>query len=63
MKDMDATEANFREIGEVDVDMDACAEAARRPGVDWLAYEHEDPVDPAASLDTRPLPDGYLKVV
>lgn len=51
MKDMDVDEEAFREIGEGDVDMAACADAGRDVGVDWLVYEHDDPADPAASID------------
>ena len=41
----------FREIGEGDVDMAACADAAREIGASWLIYEHDAPEDPAASID------------
>ena len=52
MKDMDASEERgFREIGDGDVDMAACAAAGRDVGVDWLVYEHDQPADPAASID------------
>jgi sugar phosphate isomerase/epimerase len=52
MKDMVTTEdRGFREIGDGEVDMAACAEAGRAVGVDWLIYEHDEPTDPAASLD------------
>lgn len=53
MKDVD-TDAErdecFREIGEGDVDMRACAEAARDAGAEWLIYEHDAPEDPVASI-------------
>ncbi|WP_276256287.1 sugar phosphate isomerase/epimerase family protein [Halomontanus rarus] len=53
MKDMVTDEERgFREIGEGDVDMQACADAARDADVDWLIYEHDMPDDPAASIDT-----------
>jgi sugar phosphate isomerase/epimerase len=53
MKDMDTAEdRGFREIGDGDVDMAACAAAARAAGVDWLIYEHDAPADPAASIET-----------
>lgn len=52
MKDMNVEEEAFREIGDGDVDMAACAEAGRSAGVDWLVYEHDQPADPAASIDT-----------
>lgn len=38
------------ELGEGDVDLTACATAARESGADWLVYEHDDPADPLASL-------------
>jgi sugar phosphate isomerase/epimerase len=40
----------FREIGEGDVDMRGCAEAAHEAGVEWLIYEHDNPGDPVASI-------------
>ncbi len=40
------------EIGEGDVDMQACADAAREADVEWLIYEHDMPDDPAASIET-----------
>ncbi len=53
MKDMAGDEdRGFREIGEGDVDMAACAEAARGADVDWLVYEHDEPDAPAASIET-----------
>ena len=53
MKDMVTDEERgFREIGEGDVDMQGCADAAREAGVEWLIYEHDEPEDPAASIDT-----------
>ena len=53
MKDMVTDEKHgFREIGEGDVDMQGCADAARAADVEWLIYEHDAPDDPAASIDT-----------
>ncbi|MEF8851481.1 MAG: sugar phosphate isomerase/epimerase [Haloarculaceae archaeon] len=53
MKDMDTSvERGFVEIGEGDVDMEACADAAREVDAEWLVYEHDDPDDPAASIET-----------
>ncbi|MFB6173218.1 MAG: sugar phosphate isomerase/epimerase family protein [Halobacteriales archaeon] len=49
MKDMD--DGEFCEIGEGDVDMQACADAAREIDAEWLVYEHDQPDDPAASID------------
>lgn len=51
LKDMDVETATPVEIGTGDVDMQACADAARKVGVEWLAYEHDNPADPAASID------------
>jgi sugar phosphate isomerase/epimerase len=51
MKDMDADAGEFREIGEGTVDMQACADAARDIGAEWLIYEHDEPADPVASLE------------
>ncbi|KZN22592.1 sugar phosphate isomerase [Haladaptatus sp. R4] len=39
------------EIGAGDVDMAACAEAARNAGADWFIYEHDNPDDPKASIE------------
>ena len=38
------------ELGEGEVDIDACAAAARDAGAEWLLYEHDAPSDPVASL-------------
>jgi len=52
MKDMDTSvDRGFVEIGDGDVDMPACAEAAREVGSEWLIYEHDDPEDPAGTID------------
>ncbi|MCO8256609.1 sugar phosphate isomerase/epimerase [Haladaptatus sp. AB618] len=48
MKDM--ADGEFCEIGEGNVDMQACADTARDVGATWLIYEHDQPSDPAASL-------------
>ncbi|QLH82680.1 sugar phosphate isomerase/epimerase family protein [Halosimplex pelagicum] len=50
MKDM--ADGEFCEIGDGDVDMQACADAARGVDAEWLVYEHDEPEDPAASIDT-----------
>ncbi|WP_408957573.1 sugar phosphate isomerase/epimerase family protein [Natrinema sp. 74] len=39
------------ELGDGEVDIDACAAAARSAGAEWLIYEHDEPADPAASLE------------
>ena len=52
MKDMDTSvDHGFVEIGDGDVDMPACAEAARAVGSEWLIYEHDDPEHPRATID------------
>jgi sugar phosphate isomerase/epimerase len=50
MKDM--ADGEFREIGEGDVDMQTCADAARAVDASWLIYEHDQPEDPVRSIDT-----------
>jgi len=52
MKDMDVATEAFREIGDGDVDMGACAEAGREANLDWFVYEHDDPEDPVSSIET-----------
>ncbi len=47
----DTADGRSVELGEGDVDVEACAAAAREAGAEWLVYEHDDPEDPAASLD------------
>ncbi|ELY56815.1 xylose isomerase domain-containing protein [Natronococcus amylolyticus DSM 10524] len=53
LKDMDVSgaEPTFAELGEGDVDVRACIDAATDAGAEWLVYEHDDPDDPAASLE------------
>jgi sugar phosphate isomerase/epimerase len=51
MKDVRLADDTPVEIGTGDVDMQACADAARTTGADWLIYEHDYPDDPAASID------------
>ena len=52
MKDMDTSvERGFVEIGEGDVDMRACADAAREIGSEWLIYEHDEPENPIESIE------------
>lgn len=50
LKDVDAA-GEPCEIGEGVVDMAACAAAARDSGATWLIYEHDQPEDPARSID------------
>lgn len=52
VKDVDVDRKASVEVGEGDVDLAACVEAARDEGVDWYVYEHDDPDDPLASLLT-----------
>ncbi|MFB6119634.1 MAG: sugar phosphate isomerase/epimerase family protein [Halobacteriaceae archaeon] len=52
MKDMHVEEREFAEIGAGDVDMQACADAARDVDAEWLIYEHDDPENPAESIQT-----------
>jgi sugar phosphate isomerase/epimerase len=53
LKDMapSAGEGAFREIGAGEVDVRACAAAAADADAEWLVYEHDDPDDPAASIE------------
>ncbi|MDG5821038.1 sugar phosphate isomerase/epimerase [Natronococcus sp. A-GB7] len=53
LKDMNVggAEPTFAELGEGDLDVQACVEAAADAGAEWLVYEHDDPDDPAASLE------------
>jgi sugar phosphate isomerase/epimerase len=51
MKDVRLADDTPVEIGTGDVDMQACADAARTVDADWLIYEHDNPDDPAASID------------
>jgi sugar phosphate isomerase/epimerase len=38
------------ELGEGDLAIEACVEAADDAGTEWLIYEHDEPTDPEASL-------------
>ncbi len=51
MKDM-TDDGEFAEIGEGVVDMQACADAARNAGAEWLMYEHDEPANPRESIAT-----------
>lgn len=48
--DADVASASPTELGEGDLDLEACAEAARSAGVEWYIYEHDEPADPHESL-------------
>ncbi|SDK53945.1 sugar phosphate isomerase/epimerase family protein [Natronorubrum texcoconense] len=39
------------ELGDGDVDLEACLDAARRADVEWYIYEHDEPTDPRESLE------------
>jgi sugar phosphate isomerase/epimerase len=39
------------ELGDCDVDSEACVRAALEAGTEWLVYEHDEPDDPEASLE------------
>jgi len=39
------------ELGEGDLDVEACVAAARDAGTEWLVYEHDRPTDPEESLE------------
>ena len=51
MKDMDKASEEYREIGDGDVDMATCMQAGYDVGVEWFIYEHDDPDNPAESID------------
>lgn len=52
MKDMTTgVNPEFVKIGDGDVDMQACARAAEAVDTEWLVYEHDDPADPATSIE------------
>ena len=52
MKDVRVADETPVEIGSGDVDMQACADAARHANIEWLIYEHDIPEDPAESIET-----------
>ncbi|WP_158055779.1 sugar phosphate isomerase/epimerase family protein [Halorussus halophilus] len=47
----DTADSQSVELGEGILDSEACVEAARDAGAEWLVYEHDEPDDPAASLE------------
>lgn len=51
LKDVEIATGTPVEIGEGDVDMLDCAEAARKADVEWLIYEYDNPEYPADSID------------
>ena len=48
--DADAETMTCVDLGEGDLDLDACLDAVRAADVEWYVYEHDDPDDPRASL-------------
>lgn len=50
LKDVDRETRTPVELGEGDLDVEACVDAARRADVEWLVYEHDQPTDPRDSL-------------
>jgi sugar phosphate isomerase/epimerase len=51
LKDVDADHGVPVEVGNGDLDLEACAAAAREAGADWLVYEHDYPDFPLRSLE------------
>ncbi|WP_137285006.1 sugar phosphate isomerase/epimerase family protein [Halorussus salinisoli] len=39
------------ELGDGDLEIQACVRAAREAGTEWLVYEHDEPDDPEQSLE------------
>ncbi|MCO8245268.1 MULTISPECIES: sugar phosphate isomerase/epimerase [unclassified Haladaptatus] len=50
LKDMRFEEEKFVNLGDGDLNVRETAQAAIDVGVEWLVYEHEDPVDPVESV-------------
>ena len=48
--DVGSSDPIHADLGSGDVDLTACARAARNAGVDWVIYEHGTTADPAAAL-------------
>lgn len=48
--DADAAAGDPVELGQGDLDLDACGDAAREGDADWFVYENDEPTDAAASL-------------
>lgn len=48
--DADADSIEAVELGEGDLDLEACVNAARTADVEWYIYEHDEPADPHESL-------------
>jgi sugar phosphate isomerase/epimerase len=50
LKDVDVESKTPVELGEGDLDAEACAAAARDADTEWLVYEHDEPSNPRTSL-------------
>ncbi|MFW6318324.1 MAG: sugar phosphate isomerase/epimerase family protein [Halorubrum sp.] len=50
--DVDVDRGESVALGEGDVDFDAVVASAQKADVEWLVYEHDDPEDPIASIET-----------
>ncbi|MCL7418791.1 MAG: sugar phosphate isomerase/epimerase [Halalkalicoccus sp.] len=48
--DADTESMSCVELGEGDLDLDACVEAAHDASVEWYIYEHDEPTNPHESL-------------
>lgn len=51
LKDVDTATRTPVELGDGDLDVEGCARAAHNADVEWLVYEHDDPTNPAKSLE------------
>lgn len=48
--DADAKSMTAVELGEGDLDLEACVDAVRTADIEWYIYEHDEPTDPYESL-------------
>ncbi|KYH25425.1 inosose dehydratase [Halalkalicoccus paucihalophilus] len=48
--DADSESMSCVELGEGDLDLDACVEAAHDASIEWHIYEHDEPTNPHESL-------------
>ncbi|HET7324394.1 MAG TPA: sugar phosphate isomerase/epimerase [Halococcus sp.] len=51
VKDANIATKESVEVGEGDVDLFSCIDAAREEGVEWFIYEHDEPTDALDSLE------------
>jgi len=49
-KDMHFESGEFATIGEGDLDVGACVDAARRNDVEWVIFENDEPTDPVTEI-------------